>query len=284
LPAAVWLVEKDEQLQKHLRSSDKLNAMTKDLINGYVTSETHNGITTIEFFHPQSNSLPRHLLEALANEVHDVGRDAATRVIILRSGGEKAFCAGASFDELTKISDDKKGFQFFSGFADVINAMRKCPKLIIGRIHGKCVGGGVGLAAAVDYAIAVEGAEVKLSELAVGIGPFVVGPAVERKIGLSAFSQLAIDASMWRNGDWARRKGLYAELHPTVEGMDESISRLANQLAKSSPEAMRELKQVFWKGTENWDELLYSRAEISGRLVLSEFTKEAIGKFKAKVG
>lgn len=255
--------------------------MAKDLINGYVTSETHNGITTIEFFHPQSNSLPRHLLEALANEVHDVGRDAATKVIILRSAGEKAFCAGASFDELTKIADEKKGFQFFSGFADVINAMRKCPKLIIGRIHGKCVGGGVGLAAAMDYAIAVEGAEVKLSELAVGIGPFVVGPAVERKIGLSAFSQLAIDASMWRNGDWARRKGLFAELHPTIESMDESISRLANQLAKSSPEAMRELKQVFWKGTEHWDELLYGRAEISGRLVLSDFTREAIEKFKA---
>jgi methylglutaconyl-CoA hydratase len=260
----------------------KSEVMAKDIINGYVTSETHGGITTIEFFHPQSNSLPRHLLEALANEIYDMGRDEGTRVIILRSGGEKAFCAGASFDELTRISDEKKGFHFFSGFADVINAMRKCPKLIIGRIHGKCVGGGVGLAAAVDYAIAVEGADIKLSELAVGIGPFVVGPAVERKIGLSAFSQLAIDASMWRNGDWARKKGLFSELHPTVESMDESILRLSTQLSKSSPDAMRELKQVFWNGTESWDELLYSRAEISGRLVLSQFTRDAIERFKAK--
>ncbi len=256
--------------------------MAKDLINGYVDVETHKGIATIEFFHPQSNSLPHRILDALANEIHDAGKDAGTKVIVLCSGGTKAFCAGASFDELTKIENEKQGFGFFSGFANVINAMRKCPKFIIGRIHGKCVGGGVGLAAAVDYAIAVEGAEIKLSELAIGIGPFVVGPAVERKIGLSCFSQLAMDATLWRNADWARKKGLYAELHASVEGMDEAISRLTNQLAHSSPEAMAEMKKIFWQGTENWDDLLCRRAEISGRLALSHFTKEAIAKFKAK--
>lgn len=256
--------------------------MAKDLINGYVSTETHKGITTIEFFHPQSNSLPRRMLADLAHEIHTAGIDKDTNVIVLRSGGEKAFCAGASFDELTRIENKEKGYEFFSGFAEVINAMRKCSKLIIGRIHGKCVGGGVGLAASVDYAIAVETAEVKLSELAVGIGPFVVGPAVQRKIGLSAFSQLAIDATLWRNADWARRKGLFAEVHPTVDSMDESISRLANQLAHSSPEAMAELKKVFWQGTDDWDDLLIRRAEISGRLVLSRFTREAIAKFKSK--
>lgn len=256
--------------------------MSKDIINGYVDVETHKGITTIEFFHPQSNSLPHRLLDELANEIHDAGADSATKVIILRSGGEKAFCAGASFDELTRIENEKKGFEFFSGFAHVINAMRKCPRLIIGRIHGKCVGGGVGLAAAVDYAIAAEGADIKLSELAVGIGPFVVGPAVERKIGLSSFSQLAIDATMWRNADWARRKGLYSELHASVENMDESIGRLASQLSHSSTEAMAEMKKIFWKGTEDWDRLLFERAEISGRLVLSHFTKDAIASFKSK--
>lgn len=256
--------------------------MAKDIINGYVDSETHNGITTIEFFHPQSNSLPKHLLESLASEIYDAGRDSHTKVIILRSTGEKAFCAGASFHELTAIKDERSGFEFFSGFANVINAMRKCPKFIIGRIHGKCVGGGVGLAAAVDYAIAVEGADVRLSELAVGIGPFVVGPAVQRKLGLSAFTQLSIDATMWRNSDWARRKGLFAELHPNVESMDESISRLVHQLSHSNPEAMSELKKTFWQGTENWDELLNTRAEISGRLVLSAFTKTAIQSFTNK--
>src|SRR6476661_4300687 len=256
--------------------------MAKDVINGYVDVETHKGITTIEFFHPQSNSLPHRILDELANEIYDAGREDQTKVIILRSGGERAFCAGASFDELTSIKDEKKGFQFFSGFANVINAMRKCPKFIIGRIHGRCVGGGVGLASAVDYAIAVEGAEIRLSELAIGIGPFVVGPAVQRKIGLSPFSQLAIDATMWRNADWARRKGLYAELHATVENMDESIHRLSNLLSHSSAEAMSEMKKVFWQGTQDWDVLLFQRAEISGRLVLSHFTKEAIAKFKSR--
>lgn len=251
-------------------------------MEGYVKTEEHKGVVTVEFFHPQSNSLPGKLLRELAQAIHSVGHDPETKVIVLRSAGDKAFCAGASFEELAGIRTKEEGFAFFSGFAEVINAMRTSPRLIIGRIHGKCVGGGVGLAAAVDYAIATENAEVKLSELAVGIGPFVVGPAVERKIGASAFSQLAIDAGMWRNGDWARRKGLFAELHPTVEGMDESVARLADTLAHSSPEAMAELKKVFWKGTEHWDQLLVERAAISGRLVLSEFTKQAIGKFKKK--
>lgn len=256
--------------------------MAKDLINGYVSAETHNGITTIEFFHPQGNSLPHRLLTGLANEIHTAGIEQHTKVIVLRSAGEKAFCGGASFDELARIETAEKGYDFFSGFAEVINAMRKCPKLIVGRVHGKCVGGGVGLAAAVDYAIAVDGADIKLSELTIGIGPFVVGPAVQRKIGMSAFSQLAIDAAMWRNADWARRKGLFAECHPTVESMDESIHRLSNQLAHSSPEAMHELKKVFWHGTEDWDHLLIKRAEISGRMVLSQHTKEAIANFRSK--
>ena len=255
--------------------------MSKDFINGYVISETHKGITTIEFFHPQSNSLPHRLLEELANEIHAMGMDKDTNVIVLRSGGEKAFCAGASFEELAHIENEKKGFDFFRGFANVINAMRKCPKLIIGRIQGKCVGGGVGLAAAVDYAIAHENAEVKLSELAIGIGPFVVGPAIERRIGTSAFGHLAIDATMWRNAEWCKKKGLFAEVHTTIEGVDESIFRLANELAHSSPHAMAELKKILWKGADHWDELLFSRAEISGNLVLSNFTKHAIEKFRS---
>jgi methylglutaconyl-CoA hydratase len=248
----------------------------------FVHSTVKNGINTIEFFHPQSNSLPGHILAELAKIIRRAGDDAETKLIVLRSAGEKAFCAGASFDELVAIKNEEEGLKFFSGFAHVINAMRTCPKFIIARIQGKCVGGGVGLAAAVDYAIAVEGADVKLSELAVGIGPFVVGPAVERKIGTAAFSQLAIDATMWRNADWAKRKGLFAELHPDVQGMHESLTRLSNTLMHSSPEAMAEMKKVFWQGTEHWNELLIERAKISGRLVLSDFTKEAIAKFKKK--
>jgi methylglutaconyl-CoA hydratase len=249
---------------------------------GYVRSEFHNGVTTIEFFHPQSNSLPGRMLEDLAQAIHGAGNDVDTKVIVLRSAGEKSFCAGASFDELVSIKTAEQGLQFFSGFAHVINAMRTCPKFIIARIQGRCVGGGVGLAASVDYAIATDAAEIKLSELAVGIGPFVVGPAVERKIGTSAFSQLSIDATMWRSADWARRKGLFAEIHPHSEGMDESVIRLSAELSHSSPEAMAEMKRIFWRGTENWDKLLIERAAISGRLVLGEFTRKAIEKFKKK--
>lgn len=249
--------------------------------NGYVQSHTEHGITTIEFFHPKSNSLPGRLLDALAQEIHYSGRHQS-KVIVLRSGGEGAFCAGASFDELKAISNAQEGTKFFEGFAKVINAMRRCPKLIIGRIHGKCVGGGVGLAAAVDYAIAIESVEVKLSELALGIGPFVIGPAVQRKIGTSAFSQLAIDASLWRTSQWAKQKGLFAEVHQSVHDMDESIDRLANSIAHYSTEAIDALKKVFWDGTEHWDELLRQRATLSGKLVLSTYTKEAIAAFGRK--
>ncbi len=251
-------------------------------MEAYVKSHIEHGINSIEFFHPQSNSLPGKLLEELAHEIHFAGTHDDTKIIVLKSAGEKAFCGGASFDELVSIKTEAEGLKFFSGFAHVINAMRKCPKFIIGRIHGKCVGGGVGLAAAVDYAIASQEADVKLSELAVGIGPFVVGPAVERKIGTSAFSALAIDAASWRNSDWAERKGLYAELHRDTENMDEAVHRLANTLCHSSADAMAEIKKICWSGTAHWDDLLRERAAISGRLVLSEFTRQAIKKFKEK--
>ena len=251
-------------------------------MEAHVKSHIEHGINTIEFFHPQSNSLPGKILEELAKEIHFAGTHDDTRVIILKSDGDKTFCSGASFDELVAIKTEAEGLHFFNGFANVINNMRKCPKFIIGRIQGKCVGGGVGLAAAVDYAIATNKAEIKLSELAVGIGPFVVGPAVERKIGTAAFSALAIDATMWRNAEWARKKGLFAEVHESIENMDESAYRLANTLAHSNPEAIAEMKKIFWKGTENWDQLLKERAAISGKLVLSEFTRNAIAKFKAK--
>ncbi|MEO9023104.1 MAG: enoyl-CoA hydratase/isomerase family protein [Ginsengibacter sp.] len=256
--------------------------MTTDTKDGYVQSHTEHGITTIEFFHPQSNSMPGKLLDALAQEIHYAGTTEETKVIILKSAGDGAFCAGASFDELIAVQNEKEGMEFFSGFADVINAMRKCTKLIIGRIHGKCVGGGVGIASSVDYAIAVREVEVKLSELAIGMGPFVIGPAVKRKIGVSAFSQLAMDATLWRNSDWAKQKGMFAEVHQSVTDMDESVERLATSLAHSNPAAMQELKQMLWSGTENWDTLLKERAAISGRLILSDFTRQAIETFKAK--
>jgi len=251
-------------------------------MEGYVKSEFHNGVTTIEFFHPQSNSLPSKILDELAKEIHSAGNDEDTKVVVLRSGGDRAFCAGASFEELSSIKNEQEGRDFFSGFAHVINEMRKCPKFIIGRVQGKCVGGGVGLVAAMDYAIALNFAEIRLSELAVGIGPFVVGPVIERKIGAGPFSHLAIDANHWRNAEWAKQKGLFAEVHESVENMDEAVSRLANTLAHSNPAAMHEMKKMIWKGTEHWDTLLPERAAISGKLVLSEFTRNAIAKLLSR--
>ena len=256
--------------------------MIQEFKEGYVKVEREHGIATIEFFHPQSNSLPLKVLETLASDIHSESMNIDTKVIVLRSAGEKVFCAGASFDELAAINNEHDGLNFFMGFANVINAMRKCHKLIIARVQGKCVGGGVGIAAAADYAIAVESAEVKLSELTIGIAPFVVGPVIERKIGLSAFSQLAIDGTKWRTADWARRKGLFAELYPGIDTFDDAVDNLANALTHSSADAMHELKKVLWHGTEHWDQLLKERAAISGRLILTKQAKDAIQKFKER--
>ncbi len=251
-------------------------------MEGSVNLNIKNGIGTIEFYHPQSNSLPANILNNLAETISSCGLNEDISVIILKSKGDRAFCAGASFEELKNISNKEDGKEFFMGFAKVINASRKCPKLIIGRVQGKAVGGGVGMACATDYCYATKYASVKLSELAIGIGPFVVGPAVERKTGVSAYSTLAINASKWFSAEWAREKGIYSEVFESVEDMDQEISELAIKLVKSNPQALQKLKQVFWSDYKKWDELLEKRAEYSGELVLSNFTKNAILKFNRK--
>jgi methylglutaconyl-CoA hydratase len=250
------------------------------MVEAYVHYTINDSIATVEFFHPEQNSLPGAILAQLANTITEVGNNSEVKVIILKSGGERTFCAGASFQELIAIDDAATGKVFFSGFANVINAMRKCPKFIIGRIQGKTVGGGVGIAASTDYCMATQFASIKLSELNVGIGPFVVSPAIERKMGVSALSQIAIDANTFYDANWAREKGLYAQVFDAIDEMDAAVQAFAEHLCTYNPEAMREMKKIFWRDTDNWDELLAERATISGRLVLSDFTKEKLQKFK----
>ncbi len=249
---------------------------------GTVASSIENGIAFIEFFHPAHNSMPGTQLARLTEAIHTAGENEEVKVIVLKSAGDRTFCAGASFDELASITDFETGKRFFLGFANVINAMRKCPKFILGRIQGKAIGGGVGLAAATDYCFATEDSAIKLSELAVGIGPFVVGPAVERKMGTSAFMQLAINAAEWQSAAWAKEKGLYNEVFPTIEQLDAHILQLAERLSTANPEAMQQLKKVCWQNATHWDTLLAERAAMSGQLVLSDFTKKAIEAFKQK--
>lgn len=250
--------------------------------SGAVAYTTSEGIGTIAFEHPASNSLPGKLLGEIADCIDAAGNDKSCKVIVLRSGGDRAFCAGASFDELIAIQSKEQGLDFFSGFSKVILAIRRSPKFVICRVQGKAVGGGVGIAAAADYTIATTHASVKLSELAIGIGPFVVGPAVERKVGLSAFQTLAIDATSWYSAQWSLNQGLYSQVVKTVSELDTAINQLASTLAKSSPQAMAALKEAAWSGTEHWEQLLPERAAISGELVLSEFTASAIAAFKKK--
>jgi len=244
---------------------------------GRVTSKTQDGVATITFFHPKSNSLPGSLLYDLANAVTSAGEDGDARVIVMRSEGEGAFCAGASFEELQAIIDVEGGKQFFMGFVNLILAMIRAPKFIVTRVHGKTVGGGVGIVSASDYAIASKPASIKLSELAVGLGPFIVGLPIQRKIGMGAFSAMAIDAD-WRDSAWAYQQGLYAELHPDSGSLDAAVEKRVTMLASSNPVAMAQLKRVFWEGTEDWAEQLEARAVMSGTLVLSKFTGDAIGR------
>ena len=245
---------------------------------GSVSSFVEDGIADVCFGHPKSNSLPSTVLRGLADEITAVGLRDDVRVVILRSYGTAAFCAGASFDELSSIRDKNAGKEFFLGFARVILAMTRCTKPIVTRVHGKAVGGGVGVVAASDYAIATESAALRLSELAVGIGPFVVGPAIERKVGPGPFAAMALDAD-WRDAAWGERHGLYSKLCATPSDLDEAVVKTAHALSQANPAAVQRIKEIAWSGTEHWPTLLDQRAEMSGTLVLSEYTRAAISKF-----
>jgi len=249
----------------------------QDIADGYVRSQVEGGVATITFFHPKSNSLPGRLLAELAAAVTEAGKNADARVIVLRSDGDGPFCAGASFAELQAIADAESGKRFFMGFVNLIIAMIRAPKFVVTRVHGKVVGGGVGIVSASDFAIAASGASLKLSELAVGLGPFIVGLPIQKKIGLGPFSAMAVDAD-WRDAEWGYRHGLYAELHDSVASLDEALMRRVQTLASSNPEAMAQLKKVFWDGTEDWSAELDARAGMSGTLVLSDFTSKAVGR------
>ena len=249
--------------------------------NGFINLEIKNKIAILTFFHPKSNSFPSHLLSQLTDHFNQLSENEDVNVILLKSEGEKTFCAGASFDELIEIDNFEDGKNFFLGFANLVNAMRKCKKIIVGRIQGKAVGGGVGLVAATDYAIASKNASLRLSELALGLGPFVVGPPIERKIGEEAFSNMSLDCE-WRSAEWGKQHGFYTEVYDTIKELDEHVNKFVKTLSERSPEALAELKKVFWEGTEHWDKLLEERAESSGRLVLSDYTKNFINNFKNK--
>ncbi len=246
---------------------------------GFVKQTIENNIATIEFFHPAHNSLPGNLLAEIRTEILSAGKNPDVILIVLKSKGDRTFCAGASFTELVAIQNKETGKEFFMGFASVINAIRSCGKIVIGRVQGKAVGGGVGLAAACDYCMATKFSSVRLSELAVGIGPFVIGPAVERKLGLSAFSQMALNPTEWQTAKWAKRKGLFTEVFASTKQLDEYLIHFVDKLSKMNPEALRLLKRVFWENTADWNTLLEERAEISGNLILSDFAKNAIQGF-----
>lgn len=254
--------------------------MTTNRENGSLYTHVVNKVATVEFGHPASNSFPSVLLERLEKEFRKLSDDSGVNVIVLKSEGEKAFCAGASFDELVAIENMQEGKMFFSGFANVLNAMRKCRKPIVGRIQGKTVGGGVGLAAACDYCLATDQAAIKLSELSIGIGPFVIAPAIERKMGIGALAELSLAAHEWKNAYWAKDKGLYARVFETISDLDKEVEIVSEKLAGYSPEASYEMKKILWEGTDHWENLLVERAAISGELVLSDFTKKAMQKFK----
>lgn len=247
---------------------------------GSIHTHIANKVAKVTFSHPASNSFPSPLLQQLTDELQALNKNEDVTIIVLQSEGTGAFCAGASFDELVAISNYEEGSKFFSGFANVINAMRKCPKLIIGRIHGKAVGGGVGLAAACDYTFATQKSDIKLSEIAIGIGPFVIEPAVSRKIGKTALAEMTLTPTLWKSANWAKEKGLFTEVFDTIEDLDNRLNVYVNELAQYNKEALADMKKVLWEGTDNWDSLLYERAAISGRLVLSDFTKKALEKFK----
>jgi methylglutaconyl-CoA hydratase len=253
--------------------------MSSENQNGSLYTTFQNAVATVQFGHPASNSFPRELLNRLTIEINLLSNNETISVIILQSEGSKAFCSGASFDELLAVENEEQGTEFFSGFAHLLNAMRNCSKIIIGRVQGKAVGGGVGIIAACDYVLATVESAVKLSELAIGIGPFVIEPAVSRKIGKTAMTEMTLAAQDWKSANWALEKGLYSSIH-NAEELDAAVENFAQKLSSYNPEALYEMKKIIWEGTENWESLLIERAAITGKLVLSDFSRNALTQFK----
>lgn len=254
--------------------------MGTERINGSLYSKIENGIAFVEFGHPNANSFPLELLQRLSKELDLLSENEQVKVIVLKSEGDTTFCAGASFEELTSVSTESEAGTFFSGFAGVINAIRRCKKLIIGRAQGKSVGGGVGILSACDYVFAVEAASIRLSELSIGIGPFVIAPAIERKMGVASLAELSLTPEQWKNAYWAEKKGLYARVFTSIEEMDKELLYFAEKLANTHAESLSELKKTLWKGTEHWETLLLDNAKISARLLLTDFTQKNLQKLK----
>jgi len=253
--------------------------MSLENTNGSLETSFQHTIATVQFGHPASNSFPRKLLDALTAEINELSRNEEVSVIILKSEGNRVFCSGASFDELLQVQNEEQGTEFFSGFAHLLNAMRNCNKLIIGRVQGKAVGGGVGIISACDYVFATPESDVKLSELAIGIGPFVIEPAVSRKIGKTAMTEMTLAAHEWKSANWAFQKGLFSVLS-TAESLDSDVENFAQKLSSYNPEALQEMKKIIWEGTEQWESILIERAKITGKLVLSDFSRNALLQFK----
>ncbi|WP_163410048.1 enoyl-CoA hydratase/isomerase family protein [Flavobacterium ajazii] len=253
--------------------------MSLENVQGSLETSFQDTVATVQFGHPASNSFPRQLLDKLTAEINSLSRNEDVSVIILKSEGAKTFCSGASFDELLKIENQEQGVEFFSGFAHLLNAMRNCNKIIIGRVQGKAVGGGVGIISACDYVFATPQCDIKLSELAIGIGPFVIEPAVSRKIGKTAMTEMTLAGHEWKSADWALQKGLFSVLCE-AENLDAEVANFAQKLSSYNPEALKEMKKIIWEGTEVWESLLFERAAITGKLVLSDFTRKALLQFK----
>jgi methylglutaconyl-CoA hydratase len=254
--------------------------MESQSLKGSIQTTIENKIATIEFEHPASNSLTQELLHKVASELTILSTNPAISVVILKSSGTGVFCAGASFDELLAVSNLDQATKFFSGFAHLLNAMRTCSKVIIGRVHGKAVGGGLGIIAACDYVFATVDSSIKLSELSIGIGPFVIEPALSRKMGKAATAALTLASNEWKDSEWAKSSGLFTKVFAGQVTLDKELVQFSTKLASYNPEAVSEIKKILWEGTENWETLLYERAAISGKLALSEYTKQALQEFK----
>lgn len=245
----------------------------------FVTSQIENQISTITFGTPKSNSLPGEILEKLAKTILEEGAKPEVKIILLKSEGEKAFCAGASFDELLEIKDLETSKKFFGGFAKVLNAMRTCGKIVVVRVQGKTTGGGVGITCAADYCFATENASLALTEINLEIGPFVISPFVERKVGKSQMIAMSLDAE-FRDANWAVQHNVYNKIFSTISEMDEEIEKFLNRLSTKNHKVLAKIKELSWEGTEHFGEILPEKINISANLVLEDSAKENIQKIK----
>lgn len=215
----------------------------------------HNVVAQITLNRPEvRNAFDDTLIQSLTKAFTRLGKDANVRVIILRAEGS-AFCAGADLNWMQRSVDFSfsENVQDAHHLAAMLKAIYDCPKPVIARVHGAAFGGGVGLVAACDIALATESAKFCLSETRLGLIPAVISPFVVPKIGQTAARRYFLTAEVF-SATQAAHLNLVTEVASDEAALDALLAKIVGAILANGPEALSQSKVLLEQITHfAWD-------------------------------